>query len=212
VKWLDLLAVDRIAAMREFLATWYPGQQAHAPEPGVPVALAELYAIAVGQPEVLGSQNEVYARDELYTHPREGLLVFAAENQGNFTWMIDPAEEDPVVWLVPPHGEPIAEREPLSGFLVQFCLFEALLTGSALAGCSTTPPERANQLTAALQEVPLAPWHWPADPTRFFVAPDLVLYHGTCFDHVEIMCGARTSAALAPLAAVDVDWDVFLDD
>jgi hypothetical protein len=211
--WLDLLGVDRIAAMREFLATWYPGAvPTGSPAPGVPAALAELYAIAAGRPEVRGTQNEILAVDRLRTDPAEGLLVFAGENQGNFWWMLDPAEGDPTVWRVPPHGEPVAEREPLSGFLVQFCLFEALMTGSALAGSPMVPLARADLVTASLREVPLAPWSWPGDPTRFFVAPDLVVYVGGDTDHVEIMAGARTPAALAPLTATGVSWDVFYDE
>lgn len=212
--WMDLLGVDRIAAMRGFLATWYPGlDMAGAVVPGVPAALAALYAVAAGRPEVLGTQNEILAPDKLRTDPDEGLLVFGAENQGNFWWMIDPAEEDPVVWRVPPGGGggPVAERERLSGFLVQFCLFEAILPGPALAGSPMVTPEQARQVTASLREVPLLPWSWPADPTRFFVAPDLVLYAGDCADHVEIMAGGRTSAALAPLTATDVSWDVFYE-
>lgn len=208
--WLDLLDVDRIAAMREFLATWYPDLDPPGPAVSdVPAALAELYAIAAGRPEVRGTQNEILAVDELRTDPDEGLLVFAGENQGNFWWMLDPAEEDPVVWRVPPHGVPVAEREPLSGFLVQFCLFEAILAGSALAGSPMVSLGQARQVTASLREVPLAPWSWPASTTRFFVAPDLVVYAGDHDDHVEIMAGARTPAALAPLTATDVSWDVF---
>lgn len=208
--WLDLLRVDRIAAMREFLTTWYDDLTPGAATPGLPAALAELYAVADGRPEVLGTQNEVFARDKLWTHPDEGLLVFGAENQGNFSWLIDPAEEDPTVWMAPLYETPFAEREPLSGFLVQFCLFEALMSG-ALAGSPVVPPEQARQVTDALREVPLAPWHWPADPTRFFVGPDLVLCASTYADHIEIMAGARTPAGLAPLAATDVEWELFED-
>lgn len=160
---------------------------------------------------MLGSQNGVYAPDELRTHPDEGLLVFAAENQGNFSWLIDPAEEDPVVWMLPLHGTPVAEREPLSGFLVQFCLFEAMMAGTSLAGDPMVSPEQARQVTESLLEVPLAPWQWPVDPSRFFVAPDLVLYAGEYSDHVEIMAGARTPAALAPLTATDISWDVYYE-
>ena len=206
--WLDLLATNRIAAMREFLLGWYPGPAPVPPTPGLPVALAELYAIAAGRPDVMGTQNGLYAPDELRTDPHEGLLVFAAENQGNFSWMIDPTEEDPVVWLVRQRAHPVAEREQLSGFLVQFCLLEALMSGPLNAFCWSEPLADPSRVTAELQEVPLAPWHWPGDPTRFFVASDLVLC--TCAHddgHVDILAGARTPDALATLAGTGVPWD-----
>ena len=198
--------------MREFLTGWYPGLKPDTPRPGVPAALAELYAVAAGRPEVLGTQNEVYARDELRTHPQEGLLVFAAENQGNFSWLVDPAEEDPVVWLAPPHEGPVAEREPLSGFLVQFCLFEAIAAGPPHAGCWGASAAQAREATAQLREVPLAPWLWPADPTRFFAGPDLLLCTSTFADgDVQIIAAARSATALAPLTDTDVPWDLFDD-
>lgn len=200
--------------MREFLVEWNPGPERGVVGPAsseVPAALAELYAIAVDRPEVLGTQNSVYPPGELRTDPREGLLVFAAENQGNFSWMIDPAEEDPVVWRVARPEPPEAERERLSGFLVQFCLFEAISSGLQAVGWSDSPA-RARRLTASLREVPLAPWRWPVDPTRFFVAPDLVLCTGTYEDgQVQIAAAARSSAALALLADTDVEWDHFDD-
>lgn len=208
--WLALLDVDRIAAMREFLVAWYPDLTPGPLPPELPAPLAELYAMAAGRPELLGTQNSLYPPDQLRPHPEEGLLIFGAENQGNFSWLIDPAEEDPMVWLAPLYEAPLAEREPLSGFLVQFCLFEALMSG-VLAGSPVVPTEQARQVTDSLHEVPLAPWHWPADPTRFFVGPDLVLCASTYADHIEIMAGARTPAALAPLAATDVEWELFED-
>lgn len=212
--WLDLVGVDPIAAMRELLVEWHPG-----PEPRVdrsvasevPAALAELYAIAVDRPEVLGTQNGVYPLSGLRTDPHEGLLVFAAENQGNFSWLIDPTEDDPVVWRVAGSEPPEAEREPLSGFLVQFCLFEVISSGLQAIGRADSPAQ-ARRLTATLREVPLAPWRWPVDPTRFFVAPDLVLCTGTDEDGlVHIAAAARSPAALALLADSDVRWDHFDD-
>lgn len=204
--WLDLLATDRIAAMREFLLAWYPGPEPGPPAPGLPIALAELYAVAATRPDVLGTQNALYPSDQLRTDPHEGLLVFAAENQGNFSWMIDPDEDDPVVWMVGQHEKPVAERESLSGFLVQFCLLEALMSAPLNAFCWSEPDVDQRKVTAGLREVPLAPWLWPSDPTRFFVAPDLVLC--TCGHDdgaVDILAGARTSDALARITGVS--WD-----
>jgi hypothetical protein len=203
LSWLDRVTTDRVAAMREFLLGWYPGPASQAsPAADVPASLAELYAVAAGRPAVLGTQNAIYPPDRLYTDPDEGLLVFAAENQGNFTWQIDPTEDDPAVWLVSPGEAPVAEREPLSGFLVQFCLFEAI------AGAPCQAYAWSTAATVELDEVPLAPWHWPGDPTRFFAGQDLVLC--TSADN-DLLAGARTPEALRRLARSDVVWDVFED-
>ncbi|MBP2327742.1 hypothetical protein JOF56_008127 [Kibdelosporangium banguiense] len=207
--WLDLLATDRIAAMREFLLTWYPGPPPEAARmPGVPAALAELYAIAAGRPQVLGEQNSIYPPDRLRTDPHEGLLVFAAENQGNLSWMIDPAEDDPAVWVVSDGVAPVAERESLSGFLIQFCLLEAIMSAAAQAFCWSASAALADQVITPLREVPLEPWQWPGDPTRFYVTSDLVVstsHNGP--DDVGILAGARSPDALSSLAATDVRWD-----
>jgi hypothetical protein len=209
LNWLNLLAVDRIAAMREFLISWYPGPEPESTKSDVPAALAELYAIAASRPAVLGEQNSIYPPGELRTDPHEGLLVFAAENQGNFSWMIDPAEQDPVVWMMWQHPTtPVAERERLSGFLLQFCLFEAISSAPSQAFSWSEPAANAEQLLKSLWEVPLEPWHWPGDPTRFFVTPDLVL----CTSHTEpdkldILAGARSPDDLSVLAATDMRWD-----
>jgi hypothetical protein len=157
---------------------------------------------------VLGTQNALYPPDQLRTDPDEGLLVFAAENQGNFTWQIDPTEADPTVWLVRAGVAPVAEREPVSGFLVQFCLFEAIAAAPWHAYAWSTFVD----VTGELAEVPLEPWHWPGDPTRFFVGPDLVLCTSAVdADEFAVLVGARTPEALRPLAKSDVQWDVFND-
>jgi hypothetical protein len=209
---MDRLTTDRVAAMRGFLLGWYPGpaEVAKPAAADVPAPLAELYAVAAGRPAVLGTQNALYPSDRLRTDPDEGLLVFAAENQGNFTWQIDPTEDDPAVWLVRPGESPVAERERLSGFLVQFCLFEAVWAAPLHAYAWSAPVTVA--VTGGLSEVPLAPWHWPGDPTRFFVGPDLVLCTSLQGDNeIAILAGARSPEALRRLAQSDVDWDGFED-
>lgn len=205
---MDLLATDRVAAMREFLLDWYPGPaEVPAPPADVPAPLAELYAIAAGRPAAMGTQNSLYPPEQLRTDPDEGLLVFGAENQGGFTWMIDPAEDDPAVWLVWQGLAPVAEREPLSGFLVQFSLMEAITAGPLHAYSWASPA--TVDVTGGLREVPLAPWHWPGDPTRFFVGPDVVLCTSTQGDdEIAVLATARTPEALRSLARSDVEWDV----
>lgn len=209
MRWMDHLDTDPVRAMRRFLLDWYPGPAEVTPVAvDVPAPLAALYAIAADRPDALGTQNGVFLPDQLRTDPDEGLLVFAAENQGNFTWMIDPAEDDPTVWMVAQHTPPVAEREPLSGFLVQFSLMEALCAAPLHAYAWAEPAHV--DVTGGLREVPLAPWHWPGDPTRFYVGKNLVLCTSVqAEDEIAILAGARTADALRPLADAGPEWDVF---
>jgi hypothetical protein len=207
LSWLDRLPADPVAAMREFLLGWYPGPAEVAPVPAdLPTPLAELYAVAAGRPDALGTQNGLFPPGQLYTDPDEGLLVFGAENQGGFRWMIDPAEDDPAVWLVHERTAPVAEREPLSGFLVQFSLMEAIAAGPLHAYSWSGPPDV--NVTRGLREVPLEPWQWPGDPTCFFVGPDLVVCTSVQgHDDIAVLAGARTPAAVRFLTGSDVEWD-----
>ncbi|MCX4738568.1 hypothetical protein [Streptomyces antibioticus] len=69
------------------------------------------------------------------------MLVFGAENQGGFVWSLlwtlGEEETDPTVWFCEDGEGPIAEQEPLSGFLLQFSLFEAAMGG--LSGAASQP-------------------------------------------------------------------------
>lgn len=198
--------------MREFLLGWYPGPAEVAPlAVDLPAPLAQLYAIAEERPDALGTQNGLFRPDEVYRDPDEGLLVFGAENQGGFRWMIDPAEADPTVWLVHERAAPVPEREPLSGFLVQFSLMEAIAAGPLHAYSWSGPSDVT--VTRGLRAVPLEPWRWPGDPTRFFAGRDLVLCTSVQGDDdIAVLASARTADALRYLAESDVDWDHLEDD
>jgi hypothetical protein len=122
--------------------------------------------------------------------------------------MIDQDEADPTVWLVRPGEPPVAEREPLSGFLLQFSLMEAICAGPLHAYSWAEPA--TTDVTSGLHEVPLGPWHWPGDPTRFHVGKDLVLCTSAqAEDEVAVLAGARTAGALRRLSRSGADWDVF---
>ncbi|GGN96231.1 hypothetical protein GCM10011579_097460 [Streptomyces albiflavescens] len=59
------------------------------------------------------------------------MLIFGEEDQGGFfwslLWTLDGLEADPTVWFLEYDEPPIAEQEPLSGFLIQFSLYEAAM-------------------------------------------------------------------------------------
>ncbi len=141
------------------------------------------------------------------------MLVFGEENQGGFfwslLWTLDNPEADPTVWFSEDDQSAIAEQEPLSGFLIQFSLFEASMGADYVALSLRLTAEQVDRLAEALLLVPLRPF-WPAAPTRFYVAPGLVLHVtdegiGNGF---SAWAGATHRSALAPLANL-VEWDRF---
>ncbi|WP_329028195.1 hypothetical protein [Streptomyces sp. NBC_00690] len=63
----------------------------------------------------------------------------------------------PTVWFREFNEEPIPEQEPLSGFLIQFSLFEASMGAEYLALPRKLTAPQVEQLTEALHLVPLRP-------------------------------------------------------
>ncbi|MEU5908442.1 hypothetical protein ABZ780_29210 [Micromonospora sp. NPDC047467] len=91
-------------------------------------------------------------------------MVFAAENQGVWVALIDPTDDDPVVWY---DGGPerLREREQLSGFVFQFALNEAAST-SPFTGFATVTTEVLDWFVEDLVPVPpLQPMRVPGNPT-----------------------------------------------
>ncbi|MEU5900281.1 hypothetical protein [Streptomyces venezuelae] len=220
VTWLEQVNSDRAAALEEFLTNWYPpldeapaSPPAHSASP-MPAGLQGLYRLAKRRPAVLGVQNRILPEQHLYAHPRGEMTVFGEENQGCFVWALprgrDGADADPTVWFCVDDEEPVAEQEPLSGFLLQFALFEAAMSAAYHAlprGLFTS--QEVDQLTHALQEVPLRPF-WPGAGIRFFVGPSLVMYASCEGDNeFAVWAGAKQRKALDLLPQQHVDWSRF---
>ncbi|MFF0465794.1 hypothetical protein [Streptomyces mexicanus] len=221
LRWLRHVNDNRAVALEQFITGWYP-DTGHAacppsmPEPSRPLpdGLKQLYRLARQQPAVLGSQNRIVPEHELRTDHLGELLVFGVENQGVFSWGLlwtryEP-EPDPTVWFREFTEAPIAEQEPLSGFLIQFSLFEAAMGAEYTALADRLTTRQAEQLTARLHPVPLRPF-WPWAPTRFYVAPGFVVYvsdEGTG-DGIEVGAGAVHRSALQPLLSADAPWSRF---
>ncbi|MFD9409709.1 hypothetical protein ACFWBN_22210 [Streptomyces sp. NPDC059989] len=216
--WLRHVNGDRAAALEEFVTGWYPALADAEPPSArsvspVPRGLDQLYRLAEQRPKVLGVQNSILREPELHTDPLGEMLVFGVENQGGFfwslLWTLDGPEADPTVWFREFDEEPIAEQEPLSGFLIQFSLFEASMGADYLALPRRLTAAQVDHFTQALHLVPLRPF-WPWVPTRFYVAPGLVMYVSTeDGEEFDAWCGATHRSALAPLAELPIDWRRF---
>ncbi|WP_155356527.1 hypothetical protein [Acrocarpospora macrocephala] len=215
LEWLEHVNGDRATALRLFVEGWHPAPapaaESVAPSVPVPVALAEFYRLAEGRPQVLGVQNFICSAAELRTDD-EGLLPFGYENQGGFEWFLDPSEDDPIVWTVECNGERQAERERLSGFLIQFSLFEAVMSAPYKAWSDPVPEPIADELTRGLRRVPLKTWMWPLYQMSFYVAPGLVVAEGRNEDDDEecyVSVGAVHRSLLRPLTDLGIQWRHF---
>ncbi|MEV0156090.1 hypothetical protein AB0H57_20495 [Micromonospora sp. NPDC050686] len=177
IDWLDDVPRNLTGALRSFLTAWYadvpvpPAAPPHAAM-RLPAPLLAFYDIAAGREEILGQQDFIKPLDRLEYLQDEPLVIFANENQGVWWALIDPTDDDPVVWY---DGGPerLRERERLSGFLLQFALTEAVST-SPFTGFATVTAEVLDRFVEDLVPVPLQPMRVPGDPTRHWVAPGLV--------------------------------------
>ncbi|MFD5450619.1 hypothetical protein ACWDTR_28300 [Streptomyces sp. NPDC003470] len=223
--WLEHVDGDRAVALEQFVTGWYPAADQPQPQPrhpssapagsrSTPGRLQQLYLLAEQRPGVLGHHNHILPWHEVSTDPLGELLVFGAENQGSFywslPWTLDEPEDDPDVWFCVFDETPIAEQEPLSGFLLQFSLFEAAMSADYVGLLHSLSDRRIAQLTAPLQHVPLRPFR-PRAPTCFYVAPGLVLYVADSLDDgkFDLWAGATHRSALQTLPESDVEWISF---
>jgi hypothetical protein len=72
------------------------------------------------------------------------------------------------------------------------------------------PAEQARRLVEPLHEVPLKALHWPMDPTRFHVAPGLVVTTSVDPDgSVEVWAGSRQRYGLRSLRDPAFAWQSF---
>ncbi|MGW2988153.1 hypothetical protein [Streptomyces goshikiensis] len=218
LEWLRNVNGDRAAALEQFVTGWYPAAGATEPPAScapsrLPARLRQLHRLAKQRPGALGTQNRILPEPDMHTDHLGEMLVFGVENQGGFLWSLlwtlDGPEADPTVWFREFDEEPIAEQEPLSGFLIQFSLFEASMGADYLALPRRLTAAQVAQLTQALHPVPLRPF-WPWAPTHFYVAPGLVVrVSNEGGEDFDVWAGATHRSALEPLADFPVDWTRF---
>ena len=221
LEWLGQVNGDRAGALEQFITGWHPTTSETAEPPSVPAAvpdppagLTQLYRLAQHRPRCLGVQNRILPMAKHRTDPKGEMLVFGEENQGGFfwslLWTLDGPEADPTVWFREYDEPPIAEQEPLSGFLMQFSLHEASMGADHVALARRLTAEQVDQLTERLRPVPLRHFR-PGAPTRFYVAPGLVLHVSDEGDDngFSAWAGATHRSALAPLEDAPIEWDRF---
>ncbi|WP_148086099.1 hypothetical protein [Actinocorallia herbida] len=220
IAWLDHVADDRPRALREFVDGWYrrtpdasiPPEVVGAGIP-VPRALQEFYALARGHVSVMGRQNFLRSPAELEVDAA-GRLHFGDENQGCFVWALASGQDtDPRVLISEDREVWHEEGEPLSGFLLQFALYEAFADAPYRAWPKAILTRRqALQMIDGWRHVPLSPFLRSRCPATFAVSPGLVAqfdFGEADDDECVVSVVATDRSVLRPLRALDLDWSEY---
>lgn len=178
LEWLPDVTDNPGAALDRFVQDWIPEThrdlgELDAGRWSVPAPLAGYYRLARRRPALLGVQNYIDLPDR-WAVRRDGLVSFAHENQGGFTWLFDPRQENPEVWIDGLDNGLVREHTPLSSFLLQFALFETMMNMPYGDYFRKADLDTIARVTGSWSPLPWAPWRWPSDSTRFFVAPGLI--------------------------------------
>jgi hypothetical protein len=220
IGWLDHLNDDRPRALREFAEGWYPRTplppaEAEAdarPTVPVPRALADFYQLARDRPGLMGRQNFLRPPAEVELDA-SGRIHFGDENQGGFVWALASGDDtDAQVLISEDHEVWHSEREPLSGFLMQFALYEAFNSAPYRAWLKVLSRKRALEMIGNWRPVPLHPFLAWQNPVTFAVAPGLLahLHLGDPNDdECMVSVVATDRSVLRPLRALNLDWRVF---
>jgi len=207
----------RADKLDEFLAAWFGAPRERRPEelPALaPKALKDFHSLVASWPGLF-IQNQLLGPGEL--SQAEGRIVFYVENQEVFAWATEPGGGDPPVWgrWNEPGEEWQLEEEPLSRFLVQALLYEAALQAPFRASAAWLEPDELARALEPLDPLPYGAWRWPAYPTRFHGAEDVVavvMPNATEEDDrsSSLFVGARAEDAITFLEdVVDDSWEYY---
>jgi hypothetical protein len=167
---------DRLALLGHLAEYWHGPLR---PEDGLPAAELEgrllplplrwWYERAGRRREVICWQNRLLDPADLETDA-SGLAVFYVENQGVYHWATRLEGEDPPIWgrfneADAPWTE---EGMKLSEFLIQACLLEGLWQAPYGASIAWANEATLARVLQPLRPLPIAPWRWPAAPTRLY--------------------------------------------
>jgi hypothetical protein len=208
----------RMGVLRGFVERWHGPLR---PQDGVPEEALREKALPAPlrawlkaggrRGEVLSGQGRLLPPEALVADG-EGLLPFYEENQGVYAWATRAEGEDPEVLGRDSTAEPwTPEGMTLSGFLLEAALFEAVLGAPYAAYTAQASDALVARALAPLVALPLAPWRWPAHPTRFFAGGGVLAAtcpHDPAEGTHDLWLAARTPAALAYLRPwVDAQWE-----
>lgn len=105
--------------------------------------------------------------------------------------------------------EAILEEEPLSRFLLQFTLNEAMNAAPYHASTYRMPTASLDALWGMLRPIPLSPFLPTYTAERFFVAPGLLTQVSCDENEAVVSFGALHRGTLPPLLEHGFHWSCF---
>ena len=216
----------RLAGLRQLVEYWHGPIEAtdgfsDEDLEGVPAPfpLRWWYRLAGRRGGILSGQNRLLAPHEL-TVAGDGRLPFYVENQGVYLWSTLP-DGDPPVWGKFENANEVwgdvewtDEGMRLSEFLMEVCLFEAIMTAPYGAAAGWAEESTLARLRKELPLLPLTPWRWPQSPSQFygregafmFACPNLSPQGTQAY---SVWIGAKSPQPLAFLKGLgnEREWD-----
>ncbi|WP_055711089.1 hypothetical protein [Streptomyces torulosus] len=226
VDWVDYVETDSIRALESFVLGWFPteeadpaGTESAAGEPDdLPEALAAFHRLGRLRPAIHRFRNPVLKQPRRTSGSLGGRLVFAMDGERTRDWSIpwpphELGEADPRVWLTEDpflaDPETILEEEPLSRFLMQYTLNEAMNAAVYQATTYSMPTARLAPLWSMLRPVPLSPFLPTYTAEEFFVAPGLLTTISSDENEAVVAFAALHRATLTPLLEHEFRWSRF---
>ena len=177
----------------------------------MPAPLRWWYRLAGRRKDIMSGQNMLLEPRKLKM--KDGLLNFYGENQWVYEWATMQSGDDPPVYGRWNSTDPWqSEGAVLSEFLIQMCLFEAIMCharyGASIAWIADNAIKDA---LVHLQPLPFAPWGW--NQTKFWVqngAFAFTMNNGECDGQqgCSVWFGAKTEHPLAFLTPIVTDdWE-----
>jgi hypothetical protein len=201
---------ERLAILRQLAEYWHgpigPGEGFTDDElkgKPAPFPLRWWYQLAGRRENILGGQNKLLKPNQLKLD-EQGRVPFYVENQGVYLWSAALQDDDPHVWgRFEEAGRPWSEEDMrLSEFLIGACLFESIMQSPFGATAAWADESTLEQIAVELTPLPLAPWRWPSDPSRFFARNGGFMFASPNANRQTIKCysiwvGAKTARPLA---------------
>jgi hypothetical protein len=216
-------------AMEQFLFSWYGAPACESPaserlEMAMPEPLRRLYSLLAERPDVI-VQNVVLSPPGLpplesepwaKTRVDEGRLIFYVENQGVCEWATSLTEDDDArVWI---RGSTLGrdlttwelEEPPLSAFLLQLLVFEAIIGAEHGVSVAWLDREALGRIVEPLERLTHGSWRWPSYPSDFYVGNRVLAFAGPNPGPDE---SEQTAEYVSlSLGALDADAIAYLDD
>jgi hypothetical protein len=199
----------------EFLAQWHgtrfdcSGESYDSAEPHkLRDVLKWFYALCGPRLNSIIAYNHFLTEGELDTTQLP--VVFCRESQGVYEWGINDLSSDPEIVGrdATPGSNWCSEEERLTGFVLQLCLFDAIMTAPFGASASWCSAQQLDRILSCWSQIALGVWRWPAYPTRFYRSAIALAVVSPNEDGFTFKCGAPDRSHLKHLSnLVDEAWE-----